>query len=146
MLLLTACMFDKYSEKRPFDYGEAKWSCITDDYSLYFYVNLDKEDYYYPEGEIKLGESTYFCKFYFIHQTNQLSVSVYPLEYKDIPDEYRNREDILFELSGVCNFNPNSFTVCVDKPSDTLFNGEVEELIFLREERIQENGSPVLTK
>lgn len=130
MLLFVGCNFDPYSGKRPFDYGESMWMCITDDYSVSFNVDLETKDYYYPEGELSKENITYFCKFYFIHQTNQLSILVYPLEYKDILDDERNREAVLFELNGECDFNPNSFTVNLEESKNILFNQKVEKLEF----------------
>ncbi len=62
-LLLPGCMNDPYSEKRPFDYGDATWIC--EEYDIWFCVDMEKEDYYYPEGKIQLDHNTYFCKFFY---------------------------------------------------------------------------------
>ncbi len=80
IMCLTGCQFDPYSDQRPPDYGDALWVC--DEFDIWFIVDTEKEDYYYPEGELQIGDTTYFCKFYFIHQTNQLHISIYPFEYK----------------------------------------------------------------
>ena len=134
-MLLTGCQWDPYSDRRPFDYGEARWVCATVDYEISFNVDMDLEDYYHPEGELVYNEKNYFCKFYFIHQTNQLHISVYPYEFADIPDDERNREKILYEIIGECDFASDSFTFHIDKSRDTLWNGKVEKLVFLRMEK-----------
>ena len=135
MMLLTSCQWDPYSDRRPFDYGEARWVCATDDYEISFNVDMELEDYCYPEGEIVYNGKNYFCKFYFIHQTNQLHINIYPYEFADIPDDERNREKILYEIIGECDFAPDSFTLHIDKSRDTLWNGKVEKLVFLRVEK-----------
>ena len=63
LLFLTGCNFDPYSDQRPTDYGNAIWAC--DEYNMWFCVDLEKEDYYNPEGELQINDDTYFCKFYF---------------------------------------------------------------------------------
>lgn len=132
LVLLTGCISDPYSNKRPFDYGEAKWVC--EEHNIWFCVDMKKEDYYYPEGEVQLDGNTYFCKFYFIHQTNQVSISVYPLEYATIPDTERDRCKILAELDGDCSFSKESLTIFVETESDTIFNKKIDSLTFLRVE------------
>jgi len=130
-------MNDPYSGKRPFDYGDATWIC--DEYNIWFRVDMQKEDYD-PQGKIQLNDNTYFCKFYFIHQTNQLSISVYPLEYENILDTERDRAFILAELHGECEFSKDSFVLFVDKTRDTVFDGKVDKMIFVRKTG---DGSPV---
>ena len=77
-MIFTSCMWDPYSDERPYDYGNATWICSTDDFTLWFDVDLEQEEYYDPEGGLVLDDTTYFCKYWFIHQTNQLTISVYP--------------------------------------------------------------------
>lgn len=128
--LLTSCTNDPYSNKRPFDYGEATWVCKEAD--IRFFIDLEKEDYYYPEGYLQLDDNKYLCKFYFIHQTNQVSISIYPLEYINIPDTERDRNSIVAELDGECEFSKECLVIKVDTASDTIFNGEFEKLTFYR--------------
>lgn len=132
LVLLTGCTYDPYSDQRPFDYGESKWIC--DEYDIWFYINPEKEDYYYPEGELRLEGNEYFCKFYFIHQTNQVAISVYPLEYAAIPSAERDCNSTLAELHGDCSFSEEFFTLFVDSERDTIFHGKVEKLTFFRRE------------
>lgn len=129
--LLTGCAYDPYSNKRPFDYGEATW--VGKEADICFFIDLKKEDYYYPEGYLQLNDNKYFCKFYFIHQTNRVSVSVYPPKYINIPDVKRDRDSVLAEFDGECEFFKDHLIVYIDKTSDTVFNGEIEELTFYRQ-------------
>lgn len=138
-IFFTACMWDPYSDKRPFDYGNAEWICSTDAITLWFDVDTEQEEYYYPEGGLILGDTTYFCKYWFIHQTNRLIISVYPWEYKDIPDENRDNDSILFELDGDCDFSSDLFTFNIDTSTDDIFNGTIDKLTFIRTE--SENDS-----
>ena len=124
VLLLTGCNYDKYADKRPFDYGDALWSCSTDKCEIWFKVDTEQDEYYYPEGQITISDDTYFCKFYFIHQTNQLSICVYPDKF--------SQDDVIFEISGECDFSKESFTLHIDKSNDTLFDNTMKELTFSR--------------
>lgn len=131
LLLLTGCNFDPYSNQRPADYGDALWVC--DEYNIWFCVDLEKEDYYDPEGELRIDDTTYFCKFYFIHQTNQLHISIYPLEYATISDEARDRGARIGEVKGECTFSNESFILAIDSISSNIFDDTVKEMIFMRQ-------------
>jgi len=131
-IILSGCMWDPYSEKRPFDYGNATWTC--EEYDIWFCVDTEKEDYYCPEGELKLEEHTYFCKFYFINQTNQLSIAVYPYSFASISDNYRDRNEIIAEISGECKFSEKAFTLYLNTEQDTIFNETVKQLTFRKTE------------
>ena len=130
-LLLTGCMYDPFSGERPFDYGEGVWTCKTEDYEIGFEVDFEREDYYYPEGILQRNDEMFLCKFYFVHQTNRLLLSVYPMEYKDVSDELRDRNDMVMELAGDCDFSEDSLVVHIEKETDTVFGGTVDTLTFL---------------
>ena len=134
VMLLTGCQWDPYSDRRPFDYGEARWVCATDDYEISFNVDKELEDYCHPEGELVYNGESHFCKFYFIHQTNQLHISVYPIEYANLPDNERNRDRKLYDIIGTCEFSPKSFVFNIDKNRSTLLNEGENKLIFTRTE------------
>lgn len=131
LTLLITCACDPYSGKRPFDYGRATWIC--EEYSIWFCVDMEQEDYYYPKGKIQLNGNIYFCKFYFIHQTNQVSISVYPLEYENISDAALDTNFMFGELHGECKFSEDSFVLFVDEARDTVFDGRVDQMIFVRQ-------------
>ena len=132
LLCLTGCNYDKYTDKRPTDFGDTLWLCSTEKYNVWFSVNTEEEEYYTPKGEITIDGNTYFCKFYFIHQTNQLHISVYSLEYRDASDDKLYDSNALFQIKGECDFSSDSFTFNIDKSNDTLFDSSVKSLVFLR--------------
>lgn len=130
IMCLTGCQFDPYSDQRPPDYGDALWVC--DEFDIWFIVDTEKEDYYYPEGELQIGDTTYFCKFYFIHQTNQLHISIYPFEYATIPDASRDRSSAIGTIEGECIFSDDSFVFTIDTVKDNIFNETATQLTFQR--------------
>lgn len=130
-MCLTGCQFDPYSDQRPPDYGNALWVC--DEFDIWFIVDTEKEDYYYPEGELQIDNTTYFCKFYFIHQTNQLHISVYPLEYAIVPDESRNRSAVVGTIEGDCIFSDDTFVFTIRTMDCDIFSTELTQLSFRRD-------------
>lgn len=120
LLNLSACNYDPYSGRRPYDYGDARWSCDLID--AYFTVDLSKEDYYYPEGEMKINNTIYKFKLYFVHQTNQIFLSV-----------FENKSNLkIGELCGECSFSEKTLTIEVDSKRDTIFDGRYPTIIFIR--------------
>lgn len=132
--LLTSCNFDLYSDQRPYDYGDALWSC--GEYNIWFRVDSTKEDWYEPEGEVQIGDEMYLSKFCFINQTNQLEVLIYPIEYATIPDDLRSRNAVLGRIEGMCDFSSQSFVFVVEKITGKVFsnNINVKEMTFQRAE------------
>ena len=130
LLLLSSCNFEPYSGERPTDYGKALWSCEA--YRIWFFVDPEKEDGADPEGELQVEDTVYFCKFYFIHQTNQLYISIYPIEYKNIPDTARDRSRMLGEIEGECSFSDTSFVYRIENVQGDVFDKAVKEMIFQR--------------
>ena len=132
LIILTSCNFDPYSDKRPTDYGDALWVC--DKYNIWFVVDSGNKDYYDPEGELQNKDTTYFCKFYFISQTNQLHISVYPLEYATVPDISRDRNAVIGNIKGKCSFSDESFVLTIDTISGNILDETAKELIFRKAE------------
>lgn len=129
LMCLTGCQFDPYSGQRPHDYGNALWVC--NEFDIWFIVDTEKEDYYFPEGELQIGNATYFCKFFFIHQTNQLHISIYPLEYANISDEYRDRSAMIGSVEGDCIFSDDSFVFTIDTTIEgNIFDETPAQLTF----------------
>ena len=113
---------DRYRQQRPSDYGPAKWVCEQAD----FWFEIE-EEYHSPQsGKIKIDGVSYPCDFFFIHQTNQLAINVYADE--------SSKEDIMAELWGNCTFSSSTLIVKVDTKRDTIFNGAMKELVFIRQE------------
>ena len=129
ILFLTGCCWDPYSNQRPFDYGEATWVCRTDDFELWFRVDYSIERYTQPEGELCKNGETYDCTFIFIHQTDQLHISVFS---KIDPAEKRKRPEFLFEIIGTCKFSADSFEFYLDQSRSTGFDVGLEKLTFVR--------------
>ena len=127
LVLLSACT-DPFSGKRPADYGNAVWMC--EEYEASFCIDTSKDDYYDPEGEFKIGEETYFCKFYFIDQTDQLHISVYPIEYASLPDDSRNRDAVLASIKGRCEFSSSSLIFTVERITDNVLALDIERMTF----------------
>ena len=123
-LSLGGCNYDLYSGKRPYDYGAAKWVC--EEASVWFTVDPDAKEYYSPEGEIQIGDQTKPCKLFFIHQTDQVSLTILKTERPNDNELYDG------ELEGVCTFSPDRLVIKVDTGNDTIFGGKYEELIFVR--------------
>lgn len=118
---LMSCQYDPYSDQRPFDYGEARWSSIEP--NVYFVIDMNANEYYYPLGKITIDNYEYICKFWFIHQTNQLTISVYTGETIS--------SDIFGEIAGTCIFSPDSLVLQIE--SDTVFSGQYDKITFYKE-------------
>lgn len=130
LICLTGCQFDPYSDQRPSDYGDAIWLC--DEFNIWFIVDTEQDDYYYPEGELQINDTTYFCKFYFIHQTNELHISIYPFEYATIPDASRDRNAIIGTIKGECVFSDDSFVFEFYTIEGDIFDEIATQLTFRR--------------
>ena len=130
LMCLIGCQFDPYSDQRPPDYGDAFWAC--DEFNIWFIVDTEKEDYYDPEGELQNNDTTYFCKFYFIHQTNQLHISIYPFEYATIPDASRDKSAVIGAIEGECSFSDDSFVFTIDTIKGDIFDKTATQLTFQR--------------
>jgi len=123
-LELCGCMWDPYSGKRPFDYGEARW--ISEEGDMYFNV---EDEYTNPlTGKIEISGKLYVCEYWFIHQTNQLSIDVFETE-EDASDR-----NIMVELWGDCTFSNRQVILKVDPKRDAIFHGTRSEIVFIRHE------------
>ena len=131
LICLTGCQFDPYSDQRPPDYGNALWVC--DELDIWFIVDTEKDDYYFPEGELQIDNMTYFCKFYFIHQTNQLQISIYPLKYAIVPDESRDRNAMVGTIAGDCTFSDDTFVFMIHTIDGNILDPTMTQLNFRRD-------------
>ena len=121
--IFTSCFWDPYSDKRPFDYGDAQWVC--EELPIYFTVDTEEEEYYYPKGKIEIDGVIYPCEFFFIHKTNELGINVYKTE--DL-----SPDNLLGEIDGDCDFFPDTLVFHIDKKWDTIFDGKYETLTFYK--------------
>lgn len=130
LVLLSGCQYNPYSGKTPYELGEAKWVC--EEIDAYFVVDYDLRDPEgnqdtAPEGEIIINGEVHPIKLYFFLPTNQVSLEVLKSSFTHVPN------DDIGELYGECDFSDTKFTISIDPERDTLFKGEYEKLIFLKE-------------
>lgn len=122
ILAFIGCNFDPYYGKRPFDYGAATWVCENP--SAWFVVNPDVDDYYQPEGEIQLNDETMQFKLFFVPETNLVFFVI-------IKNSVSNNEECYDSgFDGECIFSPEKLVIKVDKDTDTVFDGQYDELVF----------------
>lgn len=123
-LFLVGCMGDPYADKRPYDYGDAKWVCESP--NIYFVVDTSHEDYYNESvGEIEIDGNMYPCTFGFIHQTNQVWVNIFA-------DNLLSLDSRIGELHGDCDFSEDSLTIHIDTKLSTVWNGKYESITLDR--------------
>ena len=128
VVLLPGCK--SYLGKTPYDLGEAKWIC--EEIGAYFVVDYDLRDLegnqdINPEGEMIINGDAYPIKLYFFRPTNQMSLVVLESSFTHV------RNDDIGEFYGECDFGDTSFTIHIDPERDTLFKGEYEKLIFVKQ-------------
>ena len=123
-VILSGCMCDPYAGKRPSDYDDAKWVC--EEPNIWFEVNSDEEESYYPKGEIVYNNQTIQVVFKFVNQTNRVFINQY-----SYADAYRISGDNCV-FGGECEFSPEKLIIKIEKDTDTVFNGEYDELVFIR--------------
>lgn len=116
---ISGCGFDPYYGKRPFDYGEAKWTC--DAPLAWFIVDPYADDYDSPTGVVQVNNQTIQFRLIFVHETNLVFFQTIDAGTA----EYNNAE-----LTGECVFSSTKFTIKVDTKTDSIFNGQYEELVF----------------
>ena len=121
LMLITFCgcvviTTDFYSGKRPYDYGKAIWVCESPD--AWFIVNTPEDDeyFFYPKGEFAIGNKT--VKF-------TLSFG-----YSNVASFEDENDDMI--LLGTCKYSSEKLIITVDKEKDTLFNGQYDTIIFIR--------------
>lgn len=123
VLSCGGCNYDLYYGKRPYDYGAARWVC--EDISAWFEVDPDAEEYYYPEGEVEIDDQTWHLKLYFVTETKYVSLKT-SRSYESGKGSY------IGDLDGECEFSPEKLIIKIDKETDTIFHGQLDELVFVR--------------
>lgn len=125
-LSFSSCNYDLYSGKRPYDYGNAKWTCETA--SAWFIVDLAQDDYYCPEGELQLNGQTLPLKVTFIHGVSDVILRVTKPGHETDEDD-----SVELRIKGDCVFSPDRLIIKIKQGTDEIFNGEHGELVFIRE-------------
>jgi len=118
--MLCGCNYDLYCDKRPYDYESSVW--LSKDPSMFFLVDKESEEFYYPRGELMQGEETIEFVFFFVAETNILLCKAWK----------RNAKDEEYSFYSNCEFFPDRLIVKIDKASDTLFGGKYDKLEFIR--------------
>ena len=120
------CNWNLFVGKRPPDYGDGVWIC--EEPKITYTVKME----YNEEEKMDIPESyavTYingnevFLDFGFIGN----AIRIY--ELKSVEPKEDTGETF---LNGTCKFSKTKFTIKVDTESDILFNGEYDELVFVR--------------
>lgn len=124
--LMAGC--DPYAEQRPGELGEATWTCKEKDLVFRFNVDSSQSNLFFLDGEFVRGDEAFFCKFYFIFQTNRLFI--------DVQTDKHTTDGVLAELDGNCDFSPDSFVMHINKIEGDFFEelGDKlpDELTFIR--------------
>ena len=115
-IVLCSCNYDPYNGKRPIDYGDAIWVCESP--PVCFEVKTDSPNYDKPQGLVSVDDKEMSCEVWFDPVFNTVFLRV----------------DFNHKLEGDAEFSPQKMVVKVDKKSDTLFNGQYDELVFVRQE------------
>lgn len=130
-LLLSACngfdfrdyipgMWDPHQGERPTDYVLSKWSSET--VNIWFEVLTADDDNSKTQkslnGEIILDDKTIKIKVSF---DGGRSIFIYKAD---------SEGGLLFK--GTCKFDPEKLIVTIDKGTDTLFNGQYDTIIFVK--------------
>lgn len=92
------------------------------------YFNVEDEYTNPLTGKIEISGKLYVCEYWFIHQTNQLSIDVFETE-EDASDR-----NIMVELWGDCTFSNRQVILKVDPKRDAIFQGTRSEIVFIRHE------------
>lgn len=119
ILIFSGCIL--HQGERPTDYGPAKW--ISNDPNIWFEV-LETDDKLgtnrmSPIGQIILGNRSID---FTMHFDGGITVYFYNADGKS---------GLLF--SGTCNFSIDNLIVKINKNKDTVFNGEIDQIVFKRE-------------
>ncbi len=117
---LAGCMQDPYKDKRPRDYGDARWVSVSPD--IYF----DIHDYngsterYKIKGVLKYNNQTIEIEVGFEKKSTEVMF---------IKDD--DQREVLF--SGKCTFSSDKLVVSIESKYDHLFDGSIKELTFIKQ-------------
>ena len=110
---------DFYSGKRPYDYGHAKW--VSESPDMWFVV----------EDPDPMGESPYTDHSY-SEPKGEMFVDG---KIRPFTVLFSNGNFVTFAtdfFSGYCTFSPEKLVVRVDKEIDNVFDGKVDEIVFIK--------------
>ncbi len=117
-LSLAGCI-DQYAGKKPTDLGSAIW--ISEDPDIWFEVyEIAGDGYTAPTGQLIYNDITYHFTVIF---NNNTGVGFWTDE--NLTQRY---------FWGVCKFSSEKLTVKISLENDSMFNGQVREITFIRTE------------
>ena len=115
IILISGCT-NFYNGKRPVDYGHAKWIAASPDI---WFVVTDRDvnhEYLEPKGEMTVGNE----------------VLSFTIGFNTANGGCFKIDDDHMLFAGACEFSPEKLIVKIDKDTDKVFNGEVDEIVFIR--------------
>lgn len=120
------CNWNLFVGKRPPDCGDGVWICEEPKITYTVKMKYDEEEKMdIPESYAVtyIDGNEVFLDFGFIGN----AIRIY--ELKSVEPKEDTGETF---LNGTCKFSKTKFTIKVDTESDILFNGEYDELVFVR--------------
>lgn len=128
LLCISGCNWNPLVGKRPPDYGDSVWICEEPKITYTVKMKYDEEQ------KMDIPESyavTYIDGNEVLLDFGFIGNAIRVYELKSIePKEYIGE---IF-LNGTCKFSETKFTVKVDTELDILFDGQYDELVFVRQE------------
>ena len=133
LVCCCGCNWNPFVGKRPPDYGDGVWICEEPKITYTVKMKYDEEQ------KMDIPESyavTYIDGNEVLLDFGFIGNAIRVYELKSIePKEYIGE---IF-LNGTCKFSETKFTVKVDTELDNLFDGQYDELVFVRQEDEQAN-------
>lgn len=128
LLCTSGCNWNPFVGKRPPDYGDGVWICEEPKITYTVKMKYDEEQ------KMDIPESyavTYIDGNEVLLDFGFIGNAIRVYELKSIePKEYIGE---IF-LNGTCKFSETKFTVKVNTELDNLFDGQYDELVFVRQE------------
>ena len=105
---------DLYAEIRPDYFPQSIWICNDPQ------INLVVDDNYDVRGEVFIDGEPHVIEVKFVQS---VKIMVY----------LRDNDKSSFCLEGTCDFKTDSFSVEIDKDEDTLFHGQYDKIVFIKQ-------------
>lgn len=105
---------DLYAEIRPDYFPQSIWICNDPQ------INLVVDDNYDVRGEVFIDGEPHVIEVKFVQS---VKIMVY----------LHDNDKITYCLEGTCDFKTDSFSVEIDKDEDTLFHGQYDKIVFIKQ-------------
>ena len=126
VVLESGC--DPYVGKKPYNYGSSIWIC--EEPKITYVIEMKYDESQEMETPETYAVALKHDKEVFFH-LGFLSDTVKAREYKNI-DSKEFTGNMLF--TGTCKYSKTKFTIKIDTETDNLFDGQYDELVFVRQE------------